>query len=125
MKKDFSIKIRRMTAIVLVLTMLIQLTACGGADSSSGLADEPGYGKWVDSDLKGSVSTDDVIRLQDDFAASANKETITSARVKDQLIWTTAADATDLLQTRFRELWVKVVLPFWMGLSLGHLYFSV
>ena len=104
MKKDFSIKIRRMTAIVLVLTMLIQLTACGGADSSSGLADEPGYGKWVDSDLKGSVNADDVIRLQDDFAASANKETITSARVKDQLIWTTAADATDLLQTRFREL---------------------
>ena len=104
MKTIFTAKIRRATAVILAFAMLLQLTACGSSDGTSGLTDEPGHGKWVDSDLKGSVKADDVIRLQDDFAAAVNRETITSEKVKDQLIWTTDAEATDLLQIRYMEI---------------------
>lgn len=104
MKKKLLINTRQMTVMILVFAMLLQLTACGGGDSSGGLADEPGHGKWIDSDIKGYVKADDTIRLQDDFAAAANQELITSVRVKDELVWGPDTDATDLLQTRFREL---------------------
>ncbi len=87
----------------MAVAMMIQLTACGSANSG-GLADEPGYGKWVDSDIKGYVKAEDEIRLQDDFAAAANKEAIISSLKKDQMIWAIDLDASDLLQARFREI---------------------
>ena len=61
---------RKYISVILAFAMMVQLAACGNADVGSSLADEPGHGKWVDSDLKGSVKADDVIRLQDDFAAA-------------------------------------------------------
>ena len=105
MKKKLLIKSRQMTVLLLVLVMLFQLTACSSADNGGGsLADEPGGGKWIDSDLKGSVKADDEIRLQDDFAAAANKDLITSVQVDKELVWTTDTAAADLLYARFREM---------------------
>ncbi len=99
MEKKRLIRPRQMTVIILVFAMLLQLTACGSADTNSSLMDEPGHGKWIDSDLKGSVKADDTIRLQDDFAAAANQKAITSVQVRDQLSWAPDGDDTDLLQT--------------------------
>ena len=105
MKKKLLIKSRQMTVLLLVLVMLFQLTACSSADNGGGsLADEPGHGKWIDSDIKGSVKADDEIRLQDDFAAAANKDLITSVQVDNELVWATDTAAADLLHARFREM---------------------
>lgn len=104
MKKKLLIKPRQMTAMILVFILLLELTACGNADNGGSLADEPGHGKWIDSDLKGSVKADDLIRLQDDFAAAANKEIITSVQTDNELVWTTDTEAADLLQARFMEI---------------------
>ena len=104
MKKRFQIKTGRMTALVLSFAMLIQLTACGSDNSGGGLIDEPGHGKWVDSDIKGYVKVEDEIRLQDDFAAAANKESIIAALKRDEIIWSIDMDASDMLQSRFREI---------------------
>ena len=104
MKKRFQIKTGRMTALVLSFAMLIQLTACGSDNSGGGLIDEPGHGKWVDSDIKGYVKAEDEIRLQDDFAAAANKEAIVAALKRDEMIWANDMDASDMLRTRFREI---------------------
>ena len=98
MKKRFQIKTGRMTALVLSFAMLIQLTACGSDNSGGGLIDEPGHGKWVDSDIKGYVKAEDEIRLQDDFAAAANKESIIAALKRDEMIWSIDMDASDMLQ---------------------------
>ena len=94
-------KTRRMTAAVLVSVMLLQLSACAGSDTQGGLADEPGHGKWIDSDLIGSVKADDVIRLQDDFAAAANQEIITSLNLDpDKKGWSSPDGAGELVQAR-------------------------
>ncbi len=42
MKNKLYHKARKAAVIMLVLAMLIQVTACGSADSTVGLADEPG-----------------------------------------------------------------------------------
>ena len=97
-------KYGKMTALILVFVMLIQLTACGGADAKGSLADEPGHGKWIDSDLMGSVKADDVIRPQDDFAAAENQETITSLILDpDKKSWSSSDSTTDFVYSRYRE----------------------
>ena len=61
----------RLVAAVLVLALL---TGC-----SSSVADTGSFAqgnKWIDSDIIGSISEGDEIRLQDDFAAAANKDWI-------------------------------------------------
>ncbi len=64
---------KRIISSVLATSLLL-LTACG--NSSSGDVDYSQGNKWIDSDIIGSVSESDNIRLQDDFAAAANKEWI-------------------------------------------------
>ena len=94
---------RKYISVILAFAMMVQLAACGNADVGSSLADEPGHGKWVDSDLKGSVKADDVIRLQDDFAAAANQKTITSLQLDEEEVWSPADEASNLIQKRYRE----------------------
>ena len=82
---------RKTTSVILLAALVLMSTGCGskastaGSDTSSeeagsvDLAGEPGGGKWVDSDVTGMVNPEDNIRLQDDFAAAANKDYILSA----------------------------------------------
>ena len=66
-------KKRLLCAIVL---MALVLSSCGNASAK----DEPGYGKWRNSDLVGSLKADEEIRLQDDFAAAANQAVMAGAK---------------------------------------------
>ena len=55
------------------------LIACALAGCGSLATNDPDFAKgdpWIDSDMLGSISESDEIRLQDDFAAAANKEWI-------------------------------------------------
>ena len=68
---------RPKVTVILSAVLALILTACS-AGSAGGEAGSSAKillsGAWVDSDLIGSVSADQEIRLQDDFAAAANKE---------------------------------------------------
>ncbi len=94
---------KKRISVILALAIIVQLVACGDADVKGRLSDEPGGGKWVDSDLKGAVKAENVIRLQDDFAAAANQKTISSVQTKEGINWSPDADALDLIQERYRE----------------------
>ena len=59
--------------------MAFVLAACSGTVES----ERPGEGKWRNSDITGSVSENETVRLQDDFAAAANKEFIVNAKSGD------------------------------------------
>ncbi|MBR1523302.1 MAG: M13 family metallopeptidase [Lachnospiraceae bacterium] len=63
--------------IAIVIAAVVSLAGCGTAEGN--LSDVPGCGKWVDSDVKGTVKADDVIRLQDDYAAAVNQDWIVNA----------------------------------------------
>ena len=85
------IVIRKTTSVILLAALAVMSAGCGStastADSgmssqkveSTDLSGVPGGGKWVDSDVYGMVKPEDNIRLQDDFAAAANKDYILSA----------------------------------------------
>ena len=90
-------------AVMMVIAMAGQIISCGSSTISEGLSDEPGHGKWVDSDLKGAVRAEDSIRLQDDFAAAANQKTITALSLDDEEEWSALDQATDLVHARCRE----------------------
>ena len=72
---------RRTMAFVLAGALLAGVSAgCGSLATS-----DPNFAKgdpWLDSDILGSVSESDEIRLQDDFAAAANKEWILTEGAK-------------------------------------------
>ena len=73
MKKSFK---KLQAALLLLILILSLLSGCSEAEELT-TGNEPGD-KWVDSDLIGSVSENDNIRLQDDYAAAANKDWILS-----------------------------------------------
>jgi predicted metalloendopeptidase len=82
---------RKTTSVILLAALALMSAGCGNKDSKAGsdissqevgssdLSGVPGGGKWVDSDVSGMVKSEDNIRLQDDFAAAANKDYILSA----------------------------------------------
>ena len=81
---------RKTTSVILLVALVLMPSGCGnkeGSDISSqeegglDLSGVPGGGNWVDSDVIGMVKPDDNIRLQDDFAAAANKDYILSADI--------------------------------------------
>ena len=99
-------KTRRLAALSLAITMTLLITSCGNGELSDKLSDEPGHGKWVDSDLRGAVKADDEIRLQDDFAAAANQKTISEHQLDENdedAEWSALDEVTDLMQSRYRE----------------------
>lgn len=73
-------KVKRMTAVFLAAFLALETGACGSggmsADNSGetvgseDISGSPGGGKWVDSDVIGTVKPEDDIRIQDDFAAA-------------------------------------------------------
>ena len=71
---------RRTTSVFLMTALILVSVGCGdGSDETEDVSGTPGGGKWVDSDVIGVVGAEDNIRLQDDFAAAANKDYILSA----------------------------------------------
>ena len=96
-------KTGKLMATTLIITLAGQITACGSTQLGDKFSDEPGYGKWVDSDLRGAVKADDVIRLQDDFAAAVNRETIVAHQSDEDEEWSASGEVTDLIQKRYRE----------------------
>ena len=95
---------KKTVSVIMTITMLFQISACGSIDVSENLSDQPGHGKWVDSDLIGSVSKEDDIRLQDDFAAAVNKEIITSVTFSpNQESWGAVDSTVELVQSRYRQ----------------------
>lgn len=77
---------KRILAGIMALFLLIS-SGCGAAEVSDDGAVNPDLArgnKWLDSDLIGSVSEGDEIRPQDDFAASANKEWITTSGIRNR-----------------------------------------
>ncbi|AOZ95805.1 M13 family metallopeptidase [Butyrivibrio hungatei] len=71
---------RRTTSVFLMTALILVSVGCGdGSDETEDVSGTPGGGKWVDSDVIGVVGAKDNIRLQDDFAAAANKDYILSA----------------------------------------------
>ena len=61
---------KRVLSSIFAILLALTVTACSGVEALQSLA---GNGnKWVDSDLTGSVSADEKIREQDDFAAAVN-----------------------------------------------------
>ena len=72
---------KRIVALFLTISITIISTACGVATDSAAFSKEKAVGsqlgktvRWIDSDISGSITEDDDIRLQDDFSAAANKE---------------------------------------------------
>ncbi len=94
---------KKITAAGLTLLLLAgTFTGCGQSSDLSGV---PGHGKWVDSDVAGFVTAEDEIRLQDDFAAAANQEYITSVEFNpDEGETGPMMEAGNLVNARFREL---------------------
>lgn len=73
--KQSSSFIKRAMAVLLAGALIASVSAgCGSLESSD--ANFAKGNPWVDSDLLGSISERDDIRLQDDFAAAANKDWI-------------------------------------------------
>ncbi len=65
---------KRITALVLTAVFTV---SCMGSAYASGAGSDMAKGEpWIDSDLFDCISESDNIRLQDDFAAAANKEWI-------------------------------------------------
>ena len=85
-------KTGKLMAATLIITLAGQITACGSTQLGDKFSDEPGYGKWVDSDLRGAVKADDVIRLQDDFAAAVNRETIVAHQSDEDEEWSASGE---------------------------------
>lgn len=69
---------RKAVSILCLITLL--LTSCGNGVVAT---DQPGNGKWVVSDINGTVKESDEIRLEDDFAAASNKDYLVSASEGD------------------------------------------
>ena len=69
-------KTRFITSITIAALLL---GACGNISTS----DQPGNGTWRDSDIQGSVTETETIRLQDDFAAAANQKFAANASIGD------------------------------------------
>lgn len=67
-----SVKLKRFCA---ALAVVLLLSACGGAVAK----DQEEDGRWRVSNVIGSVKAGDEIRLQDDFAAAADKDLIVNA----------------------------------------------
>ncbi len=69
-------KINRKSPLVLVLAAAIVFSsaACSGGETTATSVSVPGSGKWVDSSIRGTITEESEPRLQDDFAAAANKE---------------------------------------------------
>ena len=73
-------KKRKHSLLIIVLAAAIALSsaACAGEAGNGGESTitVPGNGKWVDSSIRGTITAESEPRLQDDFAAAANKEYI-------------------------------------------------
>ncbi len=70
---------KRISAVILAAVLLLS----SGCANSGGNGVNPAQGnKWLDSDLIGSVTEDTNVRLQDDFAAAANKDWILNSGIK-------------------------------------------
>ena len=55
--------------------MTVTSVACTGETSTAGgTVTVPGNGMWADSSIRGDVTAESEMRLQDDFAAAANKD---------------------------------------------------
>ena len=85
---NFFREYRKTASVILLAALTLMSSGCGSKENSDLLSQEegsldlsgvPGGGKWVDSDVFGMVRAEDNIRLQDDFAAAANKDYILSA----------------------------------------------
>ncbi len=68
--------VKKKVICLYVCAAVIAVSVCGCGRSKA--AEIPGHGYWVDSDIKGAVKAEDDIRLQDDFAAAANKDFLVS-----------------------------------------------
>ena len=104
-----------MTAVFLAAFLALETGACGSggmsADNSGetvgseDISGSPGGGKWVDSDVIGTVKPEDDIRLQDDFAAAVNKDYIATAVVDPAYEEASLVlDATKLIYERSMEI---------------------
>ena len=73
-------KKRKHSLLIIVLAAAIALSsaACAGeaGNGAESAITVPGNGKWVDSSIRGTITAESEPRLQDDFAAAANKEYI-------------------------------------------------
>ena len=71
-------KKRKHSLLIIVLAAAIALSsaACAGeaGNGAESTITVPGNGKWVDSSIRGTITAESEPRLQDDFAAAANKE---------------------------------------------------
>ena len=71
-------KKRKHSLLIIVLTAAIALSSAACAGEAGSVAEStitvPGNGKWVDSSIRGTITAESDPRLQDDFAAAANKE---------------------------------------------------
>ena len=71
-------KKRKHSLLIIVLTAAIALSSAACAGEAGSVAEStitvPGNGKWVDSSIRGTITAESEPRLQDDFAAAANKE---------------------------------------------------
>lgn len=108
-------KVKRMTAVFLAAFLALETGACGSggmsADNSGetvgseDISGSPGGGKWVDSDVIGTVKPEDDIRIQDDFAAAVNKDYIATAVVDPAYEEASLVlDATKLIYERSMEI---------------------
>lgn len=93
--------LRTVTATVLAAVTVVSMAACGSESGS--LSGAPGGGKWVDSDVVGTVTESSEIRLQDDFAAAVNQDWIVNATYDPNKQSEAGAsnDAGDLVLDRF------------------------
>ena len=68
-------KQKSLLVLLLAVTMTISSAACAGDTSTAGgTVTVPGNGMWVDLSIRGEVTAESETRLQDDFAAAANKD---------------------------------------------------
>lgn len=61
--------------LTMACAIALVFSGCGG----TALSGEPGQGKWRNSNITGSVTAEETIRLQDDFAAAADQALLAGA----------------------------------------------
>ena len=94
----------RQRHIAIILCLVLIATVLSGCRRAEELSDVPGRGKWIDSDIYGAVQAEDGIRLQDDFAAAANKDILTSIeKDPDKDIQGPLVEVVNFVLGRYRE----------------------
>ena len=92
---------KKLVGVLLASAIMLQSVGCG-SEMLGG--DQPGHGKWINSNLPENASKCAEIRLQDDFAAAANAQWNESQNFDPSETYSTLDDAGKIVRGKLREI---------------------